>query len=112
MRLLGQVNTTARLTCLSVWRSCAKEEPSDMQPATSRGTLSDPKWRTSGMKNTALAVRLCYVTYFILFIFSASKEALLPPKNKRVRISMEEVVVEEDTPAKKQSKKKKKQKVQ
>ncbi|XP_058251689.1 p21-activated protein kinase-interacting protein 1-like isoform X2 [Hemibagrus wyckioides] len=78
VRLLGQVNTTARLTCLSVWRSSTKEEKSDTQPATSR----------------------------------SDKEALLPPKNKRVRISKEEVVVEEDASSKKQGKKKKKQKVQ
>lgn len=34
--LLGQVNTTARLTCLSVWRSGAEEGKSDAQPTTSR----------------------------------------------------------------------------
>nr|ADO28286.1 p21-activated protein kinase-interacting protein 1-like [Ictalurus furcatus] len=77
-RLLGQVNTTARLTCLSVWRSSAKEGQSDAQPATSQ----------------------------------IDKEALLPPKNKRVRINVETVVVEEDTPSNKPGKKKKKQKVQ
>ncbi|XP_046703847.1 p21-activated protein kinase-interacting protein 1-like [Silurus meridionalis] len=78
VRLLGEVNTTARITCLSVWKSSAKEEKSDMQPATSQ----------------------------------FEKQALLPPRNKRVRIYTEEVVVEEDTSSKKQGKKKKNQKVQ
>ncbi|KAF5903927.1 p21-activated protein kinase-interacting protein 1, partial [Clarias magur] len=36
VRLLGEVNTTARLTCLSVWRNCAKEGKQDAQPTTSR----------------------------------------------------------------------------
>lgn len=50
--------------------------------------------------------------YAIISVFPADKEALLPPKNKRVRIYTQEVVVEEDTSSKKQGKKKKKQKVQ
>ncbi|XP_060776986.1 p21-activated protein kinase-interacting protein 1-like [Neoarius graeffei] len=46
VRLLGQVNNTARLTCLSVWRSGAKEGKLDTQPATSQSemkTLLPPK---------------------------------------------------------------------
>ncbi|TSL82591.1 p21-activated protein kinase-interacting protein 1-like [Bagarius yarrelli] len=46
VRPLGQVNTTARLTCLSVWKNSGEEEKSDTQPTTSQpdmGSLLPPK---------------------------------------------------------------------
>lgn len=80
--LLGQVNTTARLTCLSVWRPNPAKEPSAEKTAEPETTASTHK-----------------------------EEPLLSPSNKRVRIAPDQVILEEDV-SKKQTKKKKKQKVQ
>lgn len=81
--LLGQVNTTARLTCLSVWTPSAEKE-------SSAGQTTKPETTQSTSK----------------------KEPFVSPTNKRVRIAPDEVILEEDNISKKQSKKKKKQKVQ
>lgn len=68
MRLLGQVNTTARLTCLSLWRSSTKEEKSDTQPATSRCKFEDPKWRTSGIQYS------CHINHSFISIHRAMND--------------------------------------
>ncbi|XP_076826214.1 p21-activated protein kinase-interacting protein 1-like [Brachyhypopomus gauderio] len=78
--LLGQVNTTARLTCLAVWRQSSEQGSSAQQT-----TQSTP-------------------------VQSLDKETLLLHTNKRVRICTEEVVLEEDSTSKKQIKKKKQKK--
>ncbi|KAJ8272900.1 hypothetical protein GJAV_G00094770 [Gymnothorax javanicus] len=65
--LLGEVNSTARLTCLAVWRSDSVQESTEEQ-----------KEQASTSQDTVLEC------------------ALEPTKTKRVRISAEEVVIVED----------------
>ncbi|XP_066539556.1 p21-activated protein kinase-interacting protein 1-like isoform X2 [Hoplias malabaricus] len=79
VRLLGQVNTTARLTCLSVWRPGTGKEHAAEQSEVS----------------ASVSVHL-------------EKDTALPPGKKRVKIAHEEVILEEDSSSTTHTKKKKK----
>ncbi|KAI2648816.1 p21-activated protein kinase-interacting protein 1-like [Labeo rohita] len=75
--LLGQVNTTARLTCLSIWKPGQVKETiteQSAQPETSKAAVAEPP---------------------------------KPAKGKRVRLPGEEVILEESSSTKQAKKKKK-----
>lgn len=113
--LLGEVNTSARLTCLAVWKPSSVPSSTSAEEPAAKATTSQGSFHHHVMKSDLSCrymqvylgvlvvligmVRQCVSVTLCLFPSTELARELL--KTKRVRIATEEVILEDESKPKK-----------